>query len=393
MTTNVLDGLCLTPEGWRPARLRFGRRIEAIEPIANAAANDLVLPGFVDLHVHGGGGGDVMAGEAGVRLLAAAHARHGTTSLLPTTLTAPPDEIEVALAGIGAVMAAPAAGEARVLGAHLEGPFIAEAMLGAQPPFARDGDAELLARLLAAGPVRIATIAPEIAGGPELAARILAAGVALQLGHSACTHDVARPLLEAGAGLTHLFNAMSGIDHHEPGLACAAFAHALHAELIADLVHVRPGAMLAALRAIPGAYAVTDATAAAGMPDGRYRLGRHEVVKLGDAVRLEDGTLAGSTLTMDEALRRLVGLGLDLADAVGRIATRPADRLGLIERGRIAPGAFADLVVCDRGLRLRRIWIEGRAIEPAQSAAEAPAVSDVRLSAMADDAAWPDPIR
>jgi N-acetylglucosamine-6-phosphate deacetylase len=142
----------------------------------------------------------------------------------------------------------------------------------------------------------------------------------------------------------------------------AALAHAQYAELIPDLLHVHPGAIKVALRAIPHLYCVTDSTAATGMPDGDYMLGRHRVQKCMGGVRLPDGTLAGSTLTMDQALRNLVGLGLDLADASRRVSTYAADYLGETERGRLAPGCFADMVVLDRDLKIKAVYIEGEVL-------------------------------
>jgi N-acetylglucosamine-6-phosphate deacetylase len=156
---------------------------------------------------------------------------------------------------------------------------------------------------------------------------------------------------------------MSHMHHREPGMAGAALAHARYAEIIPDLLHVHPGAIRVALRAVPCLYCVTDSTAGAGMPDGQYRLGRHIVTKCLGGVRLEDGTLAGSTLTMDQALRNLVELGLDLIDASRRVSTHAADYLGLRERGRLVPGAMADLVVLDRDLRLQRVLAEGEEID------------------------------
>jgi N-acetylglucosamine-6-phosphate deacetylase len=153
---------------------------------------------------------------------------------------------------------------------------------------------------------------------------------------------------------------MTPLHHRAPGLVGAALAHARHAELIPDLLHVHPGAIRAALRAIPCLYCVTDSTAAAGMPDGDYQLGRQRVTKCLGGVRLADGTLAGSTLTMDQALRNLVEvIGLSLADASNRVSTFAADYLGVADRGRLAPGAWADLVVLERGLSLTEVVIEG----------------------------------
>ena len=156
---------------------------------------------------------------------------------------------------------------------------------------------------------------------------------------------------------------MSGLHHRAPGLAGAALAHAEYAEIIPDLLHVHPGAIRAALRCVPRLFCVTDSTAAAGMPDGEYRLGRQAVHKCLGGVRLADGTLAGSTLTLDEAFRNLVDrLGLPLADASRRTSTYAADFLGMADRGRIEAGAWADLAVLDRDLRLTAVYAEGEAI-------------------------------
>ena len=164
------------------------------------------------------------------------------------------------------------------------------------------------------------------------------------------------------AALSHGNVAFGMLDHVTLGLVGAALAHATHAELIPDLLHVHPGAIRAALRAIPGLYCVSDATAATGMPDGAYQLGSQRVHKCLGGVRLADGTLAGSTLTLDLALRNLVGLGLPLAEAARRVATHAADHLGLADRGRLEPGAWADVVALDAGLQVQQVWVEGEAI-------------------------------
>jgi len=355
-----LDGSILTPSGWCSGRVRFAERIaEVTGEAVDAPEPPFVVPGFVDLHVHGGGGADVMAGEAAVRTTARCHARHGTTALLATTVTAPVDEIETAVAAVEAVRRRPLAGEARVLGCHLEGPFLNPARLGAQPPFACPPDAALVARWAGAATIHLMTYAPECDPQGVVPRALAAHGIAGQLGHTLADAATAAHALAAGAGVTHLFNAMSGLDHRAPGVVGAALAHAAHAELICDLVHVAPTAVLAARRAIPRLYAVTDATAGAGMPDGTYPLGRHVATKRDGVLRLDDGRLAGSALTMDAALRNLVGLGLTLAEAAAWVATRPADRLGLAEHGRIAPGAMADLVVLDGALAVAAVVVGG----------------------------------
>ncbi len=169
--------------------------------------------------------------------------------------------------------------------------------------------------------------------------------------------------LQAGAsGFTHLFNGMTGMNHYQPGMLGAALAHAEYAEVIPDLQHVQPGALRAALRAIPRLYGVTDATSATGMPDGEYALGTQRVIKCMGCVRLATGSLAGSVLTMDQALRNFVGLGLELADASHRLSLYPADYLGETRRGRLAPDAWADMVVLDTNLQVVAVFVEGEAI-------------------------------
>lgn len=358
----ALDGTVLTAAGWVHGRIRCDAAIKAVEEIGQAPADRFILPGFVDLHVHGGGGADCMDGPDAVRRTAAFHARHGTTSLLATTVTAPADDLRRAVAGIGEAAAASghAPGTARVLGLHLEGPFISPDALGAQPPYAILPDLHLVAELCALAPMLVATVAPEVDPDGELLAFLAGQGVRVQVGHTTCSYAQARTALDRGAsGFTHLFNAMTGLHQRRPGAVGCALAHAAHAECILDLLHVEEGALRAALRAIPGLYGVTDAVAAAGMPDGEYRLGRHAIHKRGETVRLADGDLAGSVLTMDQALRNLLRIGLALEDAARRLSTVPAAYLGLEDRGSIRVGAAADLVVVDGRGRLLAVFAEG----------------------------------
>jgi len=367
---STLSGTLLTPAGFVAGELVLqGGRIaavdgRAVDEAAARSAGRLVVPGFVDLHVHGGGGADTMDGGDAVATLARLHARHGTTALLATTMTAPLAEIEAALHALAPQLEQRAASAARVLGVHLEGPYISAGRLGAQPDCVRALSLDELLALHAIVPIRVVTLAPESAGSLAAIPSLVAAGLRVQIGHSDAGYEEALQALRAGAsGFTHLFNAMSLLHHRAPGVAGAALAHAEFAELIPDLLHVHPGAIRAALRAVPGLYAVSDATAAAGMPDGRYRLGRQTVAKCLGAVRLADGTLAGSALTMDQALRNLVSVGLPLADACARVSTVPARYLGLADRGRLAPGCSADLVVLDGAtLQVRGVVVEGESV-------------------------------
>jgi N-acetylglucosamine-6-phosphate deacetylase len=371
MTKSQIAGHVLTPQGFVRGTVEIlDGRIAGItgQPISEGEARHadgpLVLPGFVDLHVHGGGGRDTMEGGDAVVEIARLHAKHGTTSMLATTMTAPMADISKAMAAMSEACRTHRRGGAHVLGVHLEGPYINPGALGAQPDFARPASVDEVKALHALAPIRLITLAPELPGNLELIAPLRAAGFHVQIGHTAGTYDDGVAALQRGAtGFTHLFNAMSPFKHRAPGIAGAALAHARYAEIIPDLLHVHPGAIRAALRAIPCLYCVTDSTAAAGMPDGDYNLGSHRVTKCLGGVRLADGTLAGSTLTMDQALRNLVGLGLSVEDASRRVSTYAADFLGLADRGRLLVGARADLVVLDSELQLTQVIVQGDAID------------------------------
>ena len=363
----MLSGNILTPKGWIYGDLSIenGRIASITGHPVDPAHNDAphILPGFIDLHVHGGGGADVMESGDAIETITRTHARFGTTSLLATTMTAPRDELMNVVAALGDVTRVRTPGGARVLGVHLEGPYINPGKLGAQPDAAVSAVLDEVLKYLSIAPIRVVTVAPEIAGHMDIIAEIAARGVRVQLGHSLATYDEGVAALKHGArGFTHLFNAMSPLHHRNPGLVGAALAHAEYAEIIPDLLHVHPGAIRAAMRAIPHLYVVTDSTSATGMPDGEYRLGSQHVTKCLGGVRLADGTLAGSTLTMDVALRNLVSLGFPLADVSARLSRYAADYLGIEDRGRLARGAWADIVVLDREFALTATYVEGESI-------------------------------
>lgn len=294
--SHFTDGLFLTGTEWQAMRCTHTDVVHILDPAEPADSWPRFIPAPVDLHVHGAGGYDVMHGEQALRAVLRTQARQGCGALLATSVAAPLQVIDDFLASVQTVMNTPDEGSAALLGAHLEGPFINPDKLGAQPPHACALDTAVLERWLKTGVVRVITFAPEMdveSIVPRMCARY---GVRAQIGHTLCSGWQAHAALELGCGVTHLWNAMSGATHREGGAAVAAFAEAEYAEIIPDGIHVDELAFRAAWRAIPKLYAVTDGTAAVGMPDGAYWLGSHEVQKRGHRVELSDGTLAGSCL-------------------------------------------------------------------------------------------------
>jgi N-acetylglucosamine-6-phosphate deacetylase len=317
----------------------------------------VLLPGFIDVHVHGGDGADVMdADPDGLRRLACFHAAHGVTTLLPTTWAAPPAAIEAAVAAI-AEAAGPVDGGATILGAHLEGPWINPARAGAQDPAGiRPPDPAEARRLLdvGAGVVRLVTLAPELPGAGDVIRECVGRGVTVAAGHTEAGWDDMVAAVAAGVShVTHTFNAMAGFGHRDPGTAGAALAlPQLRCELIADGHHVHPGAMavLARAKGPGGVVLVSDAVRAAGLPAGAVDLGGRTAQHCCGAVRLPDGRLAGSVLTLDVAVRHFAAAtGWDWPELARAAAGNAADALGLANKGRLAPGADADVVLVGDG--------------------------------------------
>lgn len=335
---------------------------EVVDAAALAGPAAVLTPGFVDLHGHGGGGAAFDEGADAIRTSRDLHRRHGTTRAVISLVTAP---LEL-LAARAAVVADLAAADPGVLGSHLEGPFLDPAHHGAHDPaLLRDPAPADVERLLEAGrgTVRQVTIAPERPGGLDAVRRVVAAGAAAAIGHTAADGDATRAAIEAGATiLTHAFNAMPGIHHRDPGpIPVAARDERVTLELIADGVHVRDDVMRMLFAAAPGRVAlVTDAMAATGMPDGAYTIGALDVDVAGGVARVRaTGAIAGSTLTQDAALRRAVGFGAALPDAVAALTAVPAAAIGRGDLGSLAAGAVADAVLLDASLRVRAVWAAG----------------------------------
>ncbi|HEY8638157.1 MAG TPA: N-acetylglucosamine-6-phosphate deacetylase [Solirubrobacteraceae bacterium] len=321
----------------------------------------IAAPGFVDLQVNGFGGVDFFSADAHAYARAGeALLETGVTAYQPTLITASEDELRAALGEVPPNGAAP-----HVLGAHLEGPFLAPERLGTHPAGdRRDPDVAFLECLLAAGPVAHMTLAPELPGALDLVDLLRARGVTVACGHSNATAEEARRAFDRGARtVTHIFNAMRPFEAREPGLAGAALAcEDVAVQVILDGVHLADDTARLVWRAAAGRMAlVTDAVSGAGVGDGdgSYRLGSVEVEIENGVVRRADSVLAGSTVTMIEAVRNLVELGAPLAGALSAASEVPARVAGRSDVGSLRPGATADVVVLDDSLQIQRVLAAG----------------------------------
>ena len=347
-----------------------------------------IVPGFVDVHVHGLEGIDVLEGPDAVSGVAARLPRHGVTAFCPTSIACAPDRLNGFLEAVARARRNGAATSARVLPAHLESNFINPEFSGAQPisclrslqgaqgahgaqraqgakgAFSANDILRVIAMHRAS--VGIVTLAPELPGGMDLVRDLVKHGHRVSLGHTGATYDEARAAIDAGARhATHLFNRMSLMTSRAPGVAGAVLeSNQVTAEIICDGHHVHPALVSTAIRVKSPSrvIAITDGTAAAGLPAGsRARLGDQTIVAGDRTALLEDGTLAGSILTMDGAFRMLRGLGWTLPEVARMCATTPAEALGLRDTGTIAPGNAADLVVLDGNFHVKQTYLAGLA--------------------------------
>ncbi|MGQ7295649.1 N-acetylglucosamine-6-phosphate deacetylase [Quadrisphaera sp. KR29] len=364
----VHTGRRVLPDGWVHLA---GGRVTAVgaapspaPPADREERGHRVVPGFTDLHCHGGGGaafgaagGDPAGEVAAARTVAAAHRAHGTTTLVASLVTRPVPELAAVAAALEPLVRA---GE--LAGVHLEGPWLSPARAGAHAPallrVPEPGDVEAL---LATGAVVVVTLAPELPGGLAAVRQLVRAGVLAAVGHTDADAVTATAAVDAGARLaTHLFNAMPPVHHREPGPVLALLDdERVVVELVADGVHLHPLVLAHAARAAGrGRWVlVTDAMAAAGCGDGRYDLGGLVVRVVGDVARLvgddgSPGAIAGSTLTLDAAVRQAVAAGLPFEDVLAAVTSTPAALLGRDDRGHLEPGATGGAVVLDADLRV-----------------------------------------
>ena len=377
----VLTGGTITLEGDRIVDIEGAR----FPDLQFTFRDHYIVPGFIDVHVHGVAGTDSLDGGDAIRIIAERLPRYGVTAFCPTSIACDPLALRTLLNGVRAARTTRPPGGARVLPAHLESNFISAEYNGAQPRdclrsprSGSDGSqtgaeeesgafsgADILTEIAAARPdIGIVTVAPELDGALELIRDLVAHGHHVSLGHSGATYEQAIEGVRAGARqATHLFNRMTPVTHRTPGLVGAVLeSEDMVAELICDGIHVHPAMMRVALAAKrpERIMAITDGTAGSGLPRGSRATLGGRAITVREAAYLGDGTLAGSVLTMDRAFARLTSeVGLSLVDAATVCATTPARALGLQGLGVLAPGAIADLVVLDRDLEVVQTWVAG----------------------------------
>jgi len=325
-----------------------------------AGPGETIAPGFVDLQVNGFAGHDAAGGEGAIEAISDALPRTGVTAFLPTLISAP---VEHGARFVATVAGAAAPG-ARVLGAHLEGPFLNPAFRGAhERACLSDPTADLVGVVVATRP-RLTTIAPELPGALAAIARLRAAGIVVSAGHTGADFELGQKAIAAGVRFgTHLYNAMPPTHHRRPGIVLALLLDArVTVGLIADGEHVHPAIcqQVARMKGSGRVALTTDQTAAAGAPAGDYLLSGRPVVSDGRSVRLADGTMAGSAATMDELVRRMAALpGMNATRALAMATSAPARALGEGGLGRVRTGGCADLVLLDAGLEVRLTMVGG----------------------------------
>ena len=383
----ILTHASLIVDGSRIAAIESRGRVDTPDATIVDASKCFIVPGFVDVHVHGVEGHDTLDGGTAIADIASRLPRYGVTAFCPTTVACPPAELRAVLQQVKAARVSRPAGSARVLPAHLESNFINPEYRGAQPAdcLRVPGDAgraphtgsaggdftanDILQVIRSARPdVAIVTLAPELPGGLELIRSLVTSGHRVSIGHTGANFDEAIAAIEAGAShATHLFNRMTPMAHRDPGVVAALLSRQdVTAELICDGYHVHPAMCRLAITAkgVDGVMAITDGTAGSGLAVGSTaRLGGRRIRVTEHGAVLDEGTLAGSTLTMDRAFKAIVArFECSIVEAAALCSMTPARQLGLAGFGFIAEGAVADLVVLDRGFRVVRTFIDGREV-------------------------------
>tara|TARA_Y100000741_G_scaffold359992_1_gene341521 strand:+ start:558 stop:1640 length:1083 start_codon:yes stop_codon:yes gene_type:complete len=344
------------------AEIKFNEKIVDIKKNENIDFDNYIIPGFVDLHCHGGNGFDTMGGLKSIENLSFYHLKNGTTTLLPTTITASLEDTVRALKGLNNFINENK-NKTNILGVHLEGPFISPFKLGAQPNETQPPNFNFIKNIEKEAKIKVITIAPELDGADKLIKDLIKNNINVQIGHSVCSYESCiRIMKDNKIGFTHLYNAMSGTHHRKPGVLTAALLNGEYAEIICDLFHVKAENIHLAKKNIPKLYAITDAISATGMKDGEYNFGNNKIIKKNNQAFINDDILAGSVVNMHETFKNLIKINFSLNEAVAMTSYNATKYIQEKNIGKIEEGYYSNFVVIDKNLNIKAVYLQGNIV-------------------------------
>ncbi len=359
---NKISGKIINHDGSYTGTIEFSDKIESINKDKHSDFENIIIPGFIDLHCHGGNGFDTMGGFSSIIEMSKHHLKQGTTTLLPTTLTATLEDTVKALEGLNDFIDQNN-NLTNILGVHLEGPFINPDKLGAQPPHAQLPNIDFINKIKEQAIIKVITLAPELEGSENFIDCLIKNNIKVQIGHSLADYNCCMKIMNKNKiGFTHLYNAMSGDDHRNPGVVTAALRHAEFAEIICDLYHVNQENIHLAHKCISKLYAISDAISASGMPDGDYDFANTKITKKNGQALNNSSVLAGSVINMYETFKNLVKINFSLEKAVAMTSFNAAQYLGEDNKGKIDKGFYSNLIVLDKQLNIKKVYLFGSLI-------------------------------
>ena len=360
MKANKISGMIVNFDQSFFGELSFNEKIENIEEISNQESELFIIPGFVDLHCHGGGGFDTMQGKDAIKSMSEYHLNNGTTSLLATTWTSTFEKTHGALKDFNSLISE----NSNLLGVHLEGPFINPKKLGAQPALTQIPSEDFINEIIKEANVKTITLAPEIEGMEEFIAFLNKKNINVQFGHTLATSKCCEEFLDKyKVSFTHLYNAMSDNNHRNPGVLAAALSKGMYAEIICDLHHVSKEAIHIAKKCIPHLYAITDCIGASGLADGDYKFDEVGITKKDKKITLKNTeTLAGSIITMHETFLNLLKIDISIEDAVKMTSYSASRFLNDDKIGYIKEGNKSNFIVLNKDYNIEQIYMNGNLI-------------------------------
>ena len=357
---NKVSGKIINHNSSFIADLYFSEKINELKINDSHDYNNIIIPGFIDLHCHGGNGFDVMEGSKSIIEMSKYHLMHGTTSIMPTTWTNTLENTLSALKGFNEIKN----DNKNILGIHLEGPFINPNKLGAQPNLTEKPSLDFIKKILEISDVKIITLAPEIDGMQEFINDLVDLNIKIQFGHTLADFSCCEKIMkDHEVGFTHLYNAMSGNDHRSPGVLSAALSKGKYAEIICDNIHVSKEAIKIAKKCIPSLYAITDSINASGLYDGEYIFANNKIKKENNSVKISsNGTLAGSIVTMDQTFKNLISMDFSLEEAVALTSYNASKYMKLDNVGIIQKNFLSNFLILDKEFNLKEIYLRGKKI-------------------------------